>query len=403
MTTFVLAGNGSYDNRGCEAIVRGSVEILRRAFEAPRFVVSGFGDTRSSSRRLLWDDDITDIPIPLLRESTLRGAGLLAIRRTMPYSLTGRILFSRVAKYLPNCEAVLSVGGDNYTFDYGFPDKFIALDRYVKSFNKPLVIWGASIGPFNSRPKTAEFMHCHLRDEVDAIFVREQRSFEYLEENGVTNNVYITADPAFVMPAKEVHVDRLENPISDDAIGLNLSSLVMPSTNHEIWYQEGSRMVEAMLRRFDRSIVLIPHVVGFDPRHNDHLLLNEIRRRVRDDDRIQILPDDLSASETKWVISKLSGLVAARTHATIASISSCVPTISIAYSTKAYGLNSAIFGHEKYLIHARDLNPRTIVEKTELMLSESEGIRDTLAIRIPEMQRQAFASGEILRDQVLRT
>ncbi len=31
--TFILAGNGPYDNRGCEAIVRGTVKILRHYYK----------------------------------------------------------------------------------------------------------------------------------------------------------------------------------------------------------------------------------------------------------------------------------------------------------------------------------------------------------------------------------
>src|SRR5512137_2610975 len=35
---FILAGNGPYDNRGCEAIVRGTTKILRDSFREPRFI-----------------------------------------------------------------------------------------------------------------------------------------------------------------------------------------------------------------------------------------------------------------------------------------------------------------------------------------------------------------------------
>ena len=35
---FILAGNGPYENRGCEAIVRGTVKILRNYFQDPSFL-----------------------------------------------------------------------------------------------------------------------------------------------------------------------------------------------------------------------------------------------------------------------------------------------------------------------------------------------------------------------------
>ena len=40
---FILAGNGPYENRGCEAIVRGTTKILRRYYQNPEFIsVSDF-------------------------------------------------------------------------------------------------------------------------------------------------------------------------------------------------------------------------------------------------------------------------------------------------------------------------------------------------------------------------
>ena len=35
---FILAGNGPYENRGCEAILRGTVKIIRKFFRNPSFV-----------------------------------------------------------------------------------------------------------------------------------------------------------------------------------------------------------------------------------------------------------------------------------------------------------------------------------------------------------------------------
>ena len=35
---FILAGNGSYGNRGCEAIVRGTTKIIRKYFKNPNFL-----------------------------------------------------------------------------------------------------------------------------------------------------------------------------------------------------------------------------------------------------------------------------------------------------------------------------------------------------------------------------
>ena len=48
----------------------------------------------------------------------------------------------------------------------------------------------------------------------------------------------------------------------------------------------------------------------------------------------------------KYIISQCCFFVGARTHATIAAYSSCVPTLVVGYSVKARGLARDIFGTE---------------------------------------------------------
>jgi colanic acid/amylovoran biosynthesis protein len=65
----------------------------------------------------------------------------------------------------------------------------------------------------------------------------------------------------------------------------------------------------------------------------------------------------------------MSFFAGARTHATLASISTYVPTLSFAYSLKAVGINRDIFGHESYCLSPNDLNPSVVIKKIESMFS----------------------------------
>src|SRR3546814_7153574 len=59
---------------------------------------------------------------------------------------------------------------------------------------------------------------------------------------------------------------------------------------------------------------------------------------------VTIMPSTFNASQIKGVIANLRFFIGARTHATIAGMSSTVPTISISYSIKARGINRDLFG-----------------------------------------------------------
>ena len=64
----------------------------------------------------------------------------------------------------------------------------------------------------------------------------------------------------------------------------------------------------------------------------------------------------------------------ARTHATIAAISSCVPTLSLAYSRKARGLNQDVFGSQEYCVQPSEITPGGIAERMANLLANGDAI-----------------------------
>ena len=87
----------------------------------------------------------------------------------------------------------------------------------------------------------------------------------------------------------------------------------------------------------------------------------------------------------------------ARTHATIAALSSGVPTLSFAYSIKAKGINLDIFGHNRYSLDPSDLQPETVSKKITSIMNDEVGIREELGDRIPVIQRMALQAGDGLK------
>ncbi|MFN9971614.1 MAG: polysaccharide pyruvyl transferase family protein, partial [Phycisphaerae bacterium] len=85
---------------------------------------------------------------------------------------------------------------------------------------------------------------------------------------------------------------------------------------------------------------------------SDHQLLLEIEKRVTALGKctVRCLPDVLNARESKWAISQCSVFAGARTHSTIAGMSSATPTISMSYSMKARGINQDVFDSQRYCI-----------------------------------------------------
>ena len=82
-----------------------------------------------------------------------------------------------------------------------------------------------------------------------------------------------------------------------------------------------------------------------------------IKAQFADEPRVFLLPDCLNAMQYKGYVKRLSGLVAARTHVSIAAYSTFVPTLVIGYSVKARGIARDLFGDEAgHLLPAQELS-----------------------------------------------
>ena len=403
---FLIVHGGPYvENRGCEAILRGTMEILRHEFGTEaRALVSVDASPKIVEAQNTMESD------PAVSSFAMAGGGprwsfdwwLGQVNRRFGTSIYPH--FRVLKQPSKNSSVALQIGGDHYTLDYGRPVGFMAMDRYLQSLGLPVVIWGASVGPFDADPAFAPRMFNHLRS-LSAIFVRESDSYNYLSANGVSENVHLVADPAFVMKPVEPSPEKIGFVLPAGAIGINLSPMVAfyrgqrhADVNLNEWLAFCVELVKAAAT-LKRPILLVPHVGSFEPGNADFGLLNAVCQAVsgKVPVPVQVLPDGLNAAELKWIIARCAVFAGARTHSTIAALSSHVPTFSIGYSLKAKGINRDIFGHLDHCVHVADLTVEKFTEGLRTLLTNESAIRAHLHTRIPEIQARALSAGPVLR------
>lgn len=406
MPFFILAGNGPYDNRGCEAIVRGTMKILREHFKDPSFLC--LSHSLSNKQRYMrqvqseFDPKIVHKQIhfseyKFSKERFIRWYLLKFKPSTEKYHV-----YRDMLPELDQAQAVLSIGGDNYSLDYGIPKFYTDLDDVVQSKKKSLILWGASIGPFDAIPDYKPYIIDHLK-KVEAIFARESATIKYLEKNGIKDNVYSVADPAYLLdPVKPKEINK-KIEVENNSIGINFSPLMAKyvcNGDIKVWEKVAANIVRSILKTTGKTIYLIPHVTT--PGTSDFVFMKNMLYHIDSPDKIVLIEPIYNASETKWIISKLSFFAGARMHSTIASLSSRVPTLSFSYSIKSLGINRDVFGHESYCLSPDKLNADTVVKKMTLMMSMEDEIVDKLNEKIPIMEERAMNAGRYLH-QILES
>ena len=115
-----------------------------------------------------------------------------------------------------------------------------------------------------------------------------------------------------------------------------------------------------------------------------------------DNENLTLVSPICTVAETSWIISQMALFAGARTHSTIAALSSGVRTLSFAYSIKAQGINRDIFGHTDYCMEPKDLDAEAVFGRISSMLDETTAIRRDLTERIPVVQRAALNSGMVI-------
>lgn len=367
----VLYGNGSSGNHGCEAIVRGTVKRFRA--DGNTFRIQSENPQEDKHYGL---DALADVfPAKGKRKKDIRFLSAYA-----KLKLTGNYTDMDGLYYLPGIDGAaavsdvaLSVGGDNYC--YGGTGIYAYLNQAYKKRGVKTVLWGCSVEPdVVAQKEVAEDLA-----RYDLIVARESITYEAVKR--VQKNTILAPDPAFFMEQKACSLDdRLR---SGNVIGINISPMIISNEKASgMAYENYKQLIHYILSETDAKIALIPHVVWAS--NDDRKVLRQLYDDFDQDPRL-VLVEDHTAPELKYIISQCSFFVGARTHATIAAYSSCVPTLVVGYSVKARGIARDLFGTEDgYVLPVQDLKePGELTNGFRKLWEEKAAVQKSLENTLP--------------------
>ncbi len=261
--------------------------------------------------------------------------------RAVPFRRKNPVAMLKLAARMRECDAILDfTGGDSFSDIYGtkrilkkLADKELALACRV-----PLVLAPQTFGPFSGRVTLPLVKHVLTRAAL--VFTRDEPSRDFLSRV-VEREVHVATDVAVTLPWDP---SRYVLPAGErPRVGFNVSGLLWNGgyTGRNQFalrtdYREFCRGVVAGLLAEGVEVHLVPHVLSRgDAADEDDVaasgaLLQEYPGCV-------LAPRFASPVEAKSYISRMDCFVGSRMHATIASFTSGVPTVPVAYSRKFAG------------------------------------------------------------------
>ncbi len=379
-----MYGHSGSKNHGCEAIVRSTLKILHRD-DVVLFSKAIEDDKLYGIQNLCQIEYDDNSVISKKSIEYLKMAFGIRFLKSSFYEIKyiHKNFFSKIHKD----DICLSIGGDNYCYDGA--ETFSHYNREIHNKKGKTVLWGCSIEPSMISKDIAKDL-----SRYDMIISRESISYETLKQ--YNKNTFLFPDPAFQLDSVELSLP--DGFIEGNTVGLNVSPLIMNYEKaHGVTLKNYVNLVDYIIGNTDMQVALIPHVVIKEG--DDRGSLEKIYNIFKDTGRV-IKIKDCNCEELKGYIKRCRFIITARTHASVAAYSTCIPTIVVGYSVKAKGIAKDIFGnYEDYVLSVQNLiDDNALVNKFIWMMKNEDKIKGQLNKFMPDYCKRALLSGEKIKE-----
>lgn len=379
----VLYMHGGSGNHGCEALVRTTTKIIKDSTGLPVVLWS----TGKQEDIRYGIDKIVD---KLLASEEMS-------HKSIPFVISyvkeiflkkDKAMFEYFIRKIFKDSIAFSIGGDNYCYHWS-AQQGVDLDKKIREVCKKNIFWGCSIEESNLTEKVKKDLK-----GFDLITARESISYETIKK--INPNTILVTDPAFLLESSYLPLPN--GFIENNTVGINISPLINDyESGDNIAFENYVSLIKYIINETDMNVCLIPHVVW--SYNNDFTPINELYDIFKHTGRI-IKLNDHNCEELKGFISRCRFFVGARTHATIAAYSTCVPTLVVGYSVKSRGIAKDLFGaYENYVLPVQNLNDKhQLCVSFRFIMENEDKIKQHLRKIMPQYKENAKKAGEALKE-----
>jgi colanic acid/amylovoran biosynthesis protein len=356
---WLITNNNSSANRGDAAILQGLIEMIKDCDpKADFYTFSNYPDVAAKIHGLKGGISYLRVysrkrlPFDLGKFFMLYVWSIF--RRYL--KIDAKFIFSKKAKdYLAKidwADCVISVGGAYINDNYrpGTLGRLLEL-YFIKRVQKPVLLIGHSIGPFNV--KFYRYLASFILNRVDLITTRDKSSLLQLRDIGVVKPTIVqTADTAFYLvkqfglPQKEI--DKLW---TDEGITANQKKIVTVSVrkwgffekgainSHEIFVEKMAEICDRVIMNTGAQIVFLSTCTDLGGyAMDDRKTAQQVIGKMKLGHSARIFMAELTPLELISVYQRASMHIGTRMHSNILAMMAGVPCVGIAYEFKTKDL-----------------------------------------------------------------
>jgi polysaccharide pyruvyl transferase WcaK-like protein len=318
-------------------------------------------------------------------------------------------LMSEKMRAFAEADIVMDLSGISFT------DYFGTMNPIEHSYNillclilkKPIVKYSQAMGPFESRLNI--FLAKTFLPRVDLLVARGEITKKYLREMGITKQIYVLADSAFLLqpaPLKRVEEIFADEGINKDGaehfIGISVNYHLYKwckfSDTENMYVILMAKIADYLVENLNAKVVFIPHDISPSGR-DDRFVIEKICQIIKNKHKICAIKGDYDPMEFKGIIGQLDLFLGARFHSIIASTSMHVPTVVIAWSHKYYEVMKML-GQEKYVCDYKTVTFDELVSKIKGIAVNKEEIKNELKIKTEVAKKSAMRNAKLVKELV---
>ena len=371
-------------NRGCEAIARGTIEIL--GLKQDEYI--------GLCNDVQLDTELGLNSIYTLQKSNKIGLfkrGVNKIRRKLCGDAVANqaryaMVYDGFLNQISQSDVCLITGGDMLC--YGNNQLNYIVNRLAEQ-KKSVVLWGCSFGKENLTPEKKEIL-----TKFAAITARESLTYDYMVNDLKLKNVSLFPDPAFVLQPQTI---ELPDYFDGNVVGINISNFVSKDSIMENgFFRHFTDFIDYVLKNTELTVVLIPHV--FWHGQDDRKVCSVVKESFATNNRVKIFDDEhLNYCQIRYAISKCTCFIGARTHSMISAYSTCTPALALGYSIKSKGIAKDLGLDEKLVVDYRSVTSADdLIARFKYLIDNKESIRKHLETIMPEYVKKAYEAGNVI-------
>lgn len=379
----ILYANGTSENHGCEAIAITTIDMLDEFVEKIYCSTTNLKYEKKEKSLMTENPKSCLVEYYYYRKKTIVNLVISKLERIFFHKnnfYTSKAWTTQVEKAFSKCKVAFSVGGDNYCNQD--VEWLYKLHDAAKEKGLITILWGCSV-------EETCLTDSHMKEDLskfDLICARESLSYEILSK--INSNVKLFPDPAFLLEPDYV---ALPDGFGEkNTIGINVSPTIIGfEKENGIVHENYIELIKYIIGHTDFQIALIPHVI-FGKKYCDYEVLKKLYDKFEDTKRV-VLIEDCNCRQLKGYIARCKLFVTARTHASIAAYSTCVPTLVVGYSIKARGIAKDIFGtYENYVIPVQEMKTKEDLKERFIWLERNQkNIKEKLIQKMPSYKKMA--------------